>query len=737
MQKISTFDRIVSRQKIFTCFGTLNIFLDAAQNKIKTSKTAHKKMSDRRKILESEDPHPSPALQRKFDALAERHKSDKSAQGRAAKSGKSRPPRSRKSKDSPAKPKRPVGRPPKSPRMPAGVTDDLLADAAPRVRLVSDIITPSLTAVGAERHKEAWGSHSVSGGTERYKPRTPKRRNSPSRTAAAGLEQSASNWESSATTKRPQPVITSDSWDPTAAAGPEDIESRLVTPAYGGDNDPENVLFLGQYLADNYKRISLDQACREDIDKVDEEDGTIDLEIWFKEKGRWDRMGNEVQSRWAKRLKNKPGSVCSSLVKDLLGFTDSAYAKIKYKFEDTSGYFMEGIYKAKTDNVPKFAVLVEMPTGISLTENLLKGGVGALGLTTVLGGLGAKYLYDKKQNIYKGKVDFTEALKVVDGAILDTEKQLKKLSTKQNISDEERVTLDLLTESLKTLQRQQRKYRYRASQERIKKLEEALKKQRTLPVSDEAKISDLDSELKNEKIRSLTVLRSFKQDSEQMLKEYEQVLLSLVGQLQEAYLTGLKQLAGHLKATQDWDKPQIDKLGSELNYLLGLYDATNGKSESEIGEGRQKAFEQIKKLSKGASSEQVIAAATKAFPMIELILLQMKLEKAEGAADLSPEEYATIANFIQNLPPFKQWSYSTKGKSWDMLDPPGRISLANTVSGIVLNKSKWDELTSVEKSKTAAITSKLPFVTGTPDDIERILYELHKTANVVSSELHT
>ena len=607
----------------------------------------------RMEALETEDIQPSPAFQRKLDELAKRLAGDvDSVQGGAAKRGRGRPRGSRKSKESPPNAKRPVGRPPKSPRLQAGGLDEL-EGKTPQVQLVSEIAmprsqpsySPSLMAAGADRQrsKDAWGSRSMSGGIERYKPRaaspqrTPKRSKSPSRMAAAGLDESPGRKSPDVPKKQPVRIITSDALYPMAAAGSEDNELRGAAPAYGGDNDPENVLFLAQYLADNYKRISLDQACREDIDKVDEEDGTIDLEIWYKNKGRWDRMGNDVQTRWAKRLKDKPGSVCSSLVKDLLGFSDSGYAKIRYKFDDTSGYFMEGIYKAKTDNVPKFAVLVEMPTGMSLKENLLKGGVGALGLTTLLGGIGAKYLYDKSQNMYKGQIDVAEGLKVVEDAIADTDKKISNIERKgqkQNDAgtwvsvsgytppDKDIETLTLLNANLENLKIQRDKYTYRAAYDKIKELEadqqKLLNGQQLVDASAEvqAKYAQLDGLIKKAKITALGSISKYNENRAAMVKSLKDNDAQVRKDFREAVLEGIKQVQQSLKNEDKWNQAKLANLKDDAKYL----DALSAAIQQRTGLYRRPPdnLRAITDLGQDATFEAAKAAIYDVFPEIML-----------------------------------------------------------------------------------------------------------------------
>jgi len=601
-------------------------------------------------MLETEDIQPSRAFQRKLDDLARSISAGDrdSVQAGVAKRGRGRPPGSRKSKDSPPKSKRPVGRPPKSPRLQAGGLDDLLGGEPPPVRLVSELEVPRsspLMAAGADRYrsKDAWGSRSVSAGPERYKPRatspqrTPKRSYSPPRMAAAGLDQSASpRWESSAAPKRqPVRIITSDAWGPIAAGGSEDSELRGAAPAYGGDNDPENVLFLGQYLADNYKRISLDQACQEDIDKVDDEDGTIDLEIWYKNKGRWDRMGNEVQSRWAKRLKNRPGSVCSSLVKDLLGFSDSAYAKIRYKFDDTSGYFMEGIYKAKNKNVPKFAVLVEMPTGLALNENLMKGGLGALGLTTLLGGLGAGYLYNQRQNMYKGKVDFAEGIKVVEAAIADTERKILNIQRKgqkqeggkwvgvdgYSQPESDKITQAALEATLNTLKNQQTKYKYRFADDKIQEIVAAQKKinpddknRNTLSEADQEKLRVLDGQLQRAKIVALASIADINTDREERRKAISKDEINIRQQFSQAITAGIHTIEEILD--KEVDEGMLTKLKTDSKYLADLSAAIRPKTARYLPSPNN--LKAITSLRLGATPADVKKAIFEVFPEVEL-----------------------------------------------------------------------------------------------------------------------
>lgn len=603
-------------------------------------------------MLETEDIQPSRAFQRKLDDLARSISAGDrdSVQAGVAKRGRGRPPGSRKSKDSPPKSKRPVGRPPKSPRLQAGGLDDLLGGGPPPpVRLVSELEVPRpLMAAGADRYrsKDAWGSRSVSAGPERYKPRatspqrTPKRSYSPPRMAAAGLDQSASpRWESSAAPKRqPVRIITSDAWGPIAAGGSEDSELRGAAPAYGGDNDPENVLFLGQYLADNYKRISLDQACQEDIDKVDDEDGTIDLEIWYKNKGRWDRMGNEVQSRWAKRLKNRPGSVCSSLVKDLLGFSDSAYAKIRYKFDDTSGYFMEGIYKAKNKNVPKFAVLVEMPTGLALNENLMKGGLGALGLTTVLGGLGAGYLYNQRQKMYKGEVDFAEGIKVVEDAIAAAKREKESIERKgqtQNEnkdwvpksgyarSEKDNARIQTLDAYLASLKEQQVKYKYRLAQDMLNGFDTELNKIRDLKtkgISSEGnpeldnKIKEIEMQQTRARIVALAALREYNENKVKQRNDIRAQDSETRASFETFIEDGINTLVEHLNGSVSPDS--IKKLKDDAKYLDELSLAI--KPKTAWYRGSPNNLKAITDLKPDADLSAVQKAIYEIFPEIEI-----------------------------------------------------------------------------------------------------------------------
>jgi hypothetical protein len=405
------------------------------------------------------------------------------------------------------------------------------------LRLVSDI--PEKPRMQSPRREQAAG---------RYKPRNDSTRYSPSYTMSAG---SATPRYPSAGYQKPaqeRVKIMSDwddepvsSWEPRREPRKEPKRGAWL-PAAGSDdpellgvsdnNDPSGEAALYQYLQDNYSRIKLTQACRENIDQSDPE-GNINLEIWYKSKGRWDRMDQEVQDRWARRSRNNPDSVCASLVKDLLGLSEGYYEMLRRKFENMSAGLLEGIYKATNDTVAKFAVVVEMPSGMGLNSNLVKGGLGALGLTTLLG-TGAYFYQDQKiRDMYRGKGDYQAGIKVLERDIEDVKSQLDKLKVKPNPTEASgyeaytappddttgsKAKADTLMAHIVDLKYQLAKYKFRNAQQETTILGDRLVKMRAesgklTATTDNKKKDKLDKEIKEleeqQKIAKVKALKLF------------------------------------------------------------------------------------------------------------------------------------------------------------------------------------------------------------------------------------
>jgi hypothetical protein len=227
---------------------------------------------------------------------------------------------------------------------------------------------------------------------------------------------------------RPVRIVSSD-WDDDRSYGR--YNPSLVGAAetsYDASMDPEGAAMLHRYLEENYTRTTLDEACDEQIDVAN--DGRPDVAIWVKTGNKWRQMDrdSEVMTLWAKRLKNKPGSVCQSLVKDLLGLSDRDYENLRHKFDQRTGY-IEGVYKAKpskASEVEKFAVVVKMPSGMSVNDKWVKAGLGGLAALTTAAAAGATYYGRKKlRESYAGQTkDWKYPIEVVTDELATARRQL-------------------------------------------------------------------------------------------------------------------------------------------------------------------------------------------------------------------------------------------------------------------------------------------------------------------------
>lgn len=315
----------------------------------------------------------------------------------------------RKSAQSPyASPKRPRGRPPKSPRQAAGRD----------VPLMSDFVAP--------------------------------RRASPKR---APVRIVSSDWE-----ERPQSYGRSN-------------PSLVGAASYDATMDPEGAAMLYSYLQENYNRITLNDACDEQIDVAN--DGRPDVAIWVKTGNRWRQMDrdSEVMALWARRLKNKPGSVCQSLVKDLLGLSERDYEKLRQKFDQTSGY-IEGVYKvkpSKAKEVEKFAVVVKMPSGMSVNDKWVKAGLGGLaGLATAAAAGAGLYGYRTRgqlKDVYTGNTkDWRDPIQVVAAAIEANRRATALNSKRDQAVDANKKEAERLENELPALESRLAKYRFYLAQ---------------------------------------------------------------------------------------------------------------------------------------------------------------------------------------------------------------------------------------------------------------------------------
>jgi hypothetical protein len=168
---------------------------------------------------------------------------------------------------------------------------------------------------------------------------------------------------------------------------PRLVSATAIDP-YDEEHDPDGSAFLANELK-NYDRISLLEACS-DPKRIDEYDnnGNPNLIIWIKNNGRWTQLDNSngLVERWRARLTKSRKSVCGSLVRDLLGLSDADYAKVLSKFEHRAGF--DGIYRTTKKNMEKFAVVVEMPRGMSLDSKLVTGGLAGLAGLSALAATG-------------------------------------------------------------------------------------------------------------------------------------------------------------------------------------------------------------------------------------------------------------------------------------------------------------------------------------------------------------
>lgn len=326
----------------------------------------------------------------------------------------------RKSAQSPyASPKRPRGRPPKSPRQAAGRD----------VPLMSDFVAP--------------------------------RRASPKR---APVRIVSSDWE-----ERPQSYGRSN-------------PSLVGAASYDATMDPEGAAMLYSYLQENYNRITLNDACDEQIDVAN--DGRPDVAIWVKTGNRWRQMDrdSEVMALWARRLKNKPGSVCQSLVKDLLGLSERDYEKLRQKFDQTSGY-IEGVYKvkpSKAKEVEKFAVVVKMPSGMSVNDKWVKAGLGGLAGLATAAAAGATYYGRKRlRESYTGQTkDWKYPIEVVTDELATARRQLAANNDIKDRTDALELEKERLERRVADLEYLLAKYKLRVAQAAIdeaKTAEDAIK----------------------------------------------------------------------------------------------------------------------------------------------------------------------------------------------------------------------------------------------------------------------
>jgi hypothetical protein len=214
--------------------------------------------------------------------------------------------------------------------------------------------------------------------------------------------------------------------DPISVGGntPRLMSARPLDP-YDEFNDPDGSANLANELA-GYDRISIEEACR-DPQRIDEYDknGNPNLIIWIKNEGRWEQLDNSngLIQRWHARLPLSPDSVCGSLVRDLLGLSEEDYAKVLAKFKHQAGF--DGIYRAKKKNMEKFAVVVEMPNGMSLNSKLVTGGLGGLaGLATA--GLLGYGINRKRSNDAILNLDSRAALTKITNMLDEKKEKLKK-----------------------------------------------------------------------------------------------------------------------------------------------------------------------------------------------------------------------------------------------------------------------------------------------------------------------
>jgi hypothetical protein len=215
-------------------------------------------------------------------------------------------------------------------------------------------------------------------------------------------------------------------------------------------------------------------------------------------------------------------------VRDLLGLSDADYAKVLSKFEHRAGF--DGIYRTTKKNMEKFAVVVEMPRGMSLDSKLVTGGLAGLAGLSALAATGLGVGFRKR-----GKE--LEKLQDVNSSLITRHEELVNLKRKQ-------AEAPSLEDG-------------KAKPNFLKKL---FKKEEELAAEDvSARIAQVEAGIKRaqksrlDEIEALRQIYKAGQDNDQIYKVYK-----------DAYNT-LERLNGYINSLED---TRIDSLEKQLSLPL-------------------------------------------------------------------------------------------------------------------------------------------------------------------------
>lgn len=597
-----------------------------------------------------------------------------------------------------ASPKRPRGRPPKS----AGRSEE--------VRLMSDFDEPR------SRPPKSADVPLMSDFAEPRRP-SPKRR-----TQSSG--------------RAPVRIVSSD-WDDDRSYGRSN--PSLVGAAetsYDASMDPEGAAMLHRYLEENYTRTTLDEACDEQIDVAN--DGRPDVAIWVKTGNKWRQMDrdSEVMTLWAKRLKNKPGSVCQSLVKDLLGLSERDYENLRHKFDQRTGY-IEGVYKAKPSKakeVEKFAVVVKMPSGMSVNDKWVKAGLGGLaGLATVGAGLATAYAYKYNKelgNLRRNEGDWKAAVVYLQEEKRDADRQLKQrdgaLAAKLKADDKykepaaDKAETERIKKKIETLDSQIKLYKFYEADAALATAEKELttKKAAVDAKSDESTrkaVSDAESYLTQTKARSLRAYYDATVGQESLTKKINKLLdeRSALGDEYEKLITSLTTTLKEVIIGKKIAKGKLEDVKKEAEQLFNLGDKSRAPVWSSFW------ITPIAKLKEDSPATTILRAIRAQFPEYDLLEKtgeQFKegpvLQKAKALALQygleEPNKDGKIDEFISNLELVKYKSLDSKLandiKSYVSGAPKEPINVDERIGALSTDLSDLISRSQAEESDKSTLT---------------------------------